>query len=51
MMHKVRNLLVIHPVVDKQQMFLDKYIDHTPKLNSAGEGHYRAHLFSVANLF
>lgn len=31
-------------------MFLDKYIDHTPKLNSAGEGHYGAHLFSVAKL-
>lgn len=29
---------------------MDKYIDHTPKLNSAGEGHYSTHLFSVANL-
>lgn len=32
-------------------MFSDKYIDHIPKLNSGGEGHYGAHLFSVANLF
>lgn len=34
MIHKVRNLLVIYPVEDKQQMFLDNYMDHTPKLNS-----------------
>lgn len=32
------------------QVFLDKYIDHTPKVNSAGEGHYSAHLFSLSHL-
>lgn len=37
MIQKVKNLLVIQPVEDKQQMFLDNYMDQTPKLNSVCE--------------